>query len=242
MLADPRDSRSPAELIEEGELMVNVESRRAAASPIVLAATLGLAAACWAAAVWLMHGMDMGVATRPGPFGFFAAAWVTMMAAMMLPGAAPAVARRARMSGKALTAASFAGSYLAIWALVGVVAYALDRPHGSLAAGAVVIAAGAYELTPVKRHFRRRCREDSPSGLGFALCCAGSSIGLMAMLIALDVMSLFWMSVVAVLACAQKLLPDKAAIDVPLALAIAGLGLVIIVAPSLIPGLTPPMM
>jgi predicted metal-binding membrane protein len=221
--------------------MVNVESRRAAAPTLVLAATLGLAAACWAAAAWLMDGMDMGVATRPGSFGFFAAAWVTMMAAMMLPGAAPAVARHARVSGK-LRAAPFAGSYLAIWALAGVVAYALDRPHGSLAAGAVVIAAGAYELTPAKRHFRRRCREDAGSGLRFGLCCAGSSIGLMAMLVALDVMSLFWMSAVGVLACVQKLLPAKAAIDVPLALALIGLGLVIVVAPSLIPGLTPPMM
>ncbi len=222
--------------------MVNVESRRAAAPAIVLAATLGLAAACWAAAAWLMDGMDMGVATRPGSFGVFAAVWVTMMAAMMLPGASPAVARRARMSGTVRAALPFAGSYLAVWALAGVVAYALDRPHGSLAAGAVVIAAGAYELTPVKRDFRRRCREDASSGLVFGLCCAGSGIGLMAVLVALDVMSLLWMSVVAVLACAQKLLPAKAAIDVPLALAIVGLGLVIVFAPSLVPGLTPPTM
>jgi predicted metal-binding membrane protein len=221
--------------------MVNVEPRLAAGPAIVLAATLGLAAACWAAAAWLMDGMDMGVATRPGSFGFFAAAWVTMMAAMMLPGAAPAVARHARVGG-VRAAPPFAGSYLAIWALAGVVAYALDRPHGSLAAGAVVIAAGAYELTPVKRHFRRRCREDAGSGLGFGLCCVGSSIGLMAVLVALDVMSLFWMSVVAVLACAQKLLSAKAAIDVPLALAIVGLGLAIVFAPSLVPGLTPPTM
>jgi len=64
----------------------------------------------------------------------------------------------------------------------------------------------------------------------------------MAMFVALDVMSMFWMAVVAVLACAQKLLPAKAAIDVPLALAIAGLGLVIVVAPALIPGLMPPTM
>ena len=63
----------------------------------VLAATLGLAAACWAVAAWLMDGMDMGVATRPGPFGFFAAASVTMMAATMLPGAAPAIARHVRL-------------------------------------------------------------------------------------------------------------------------------------------------
>ncbi|HWN61397.1 MAG TPA: DUF2182 domain-containing protein, partial [Streptosporangiaceae bacterium] len=218
---------------------MNLESRRAAAPPIVLAATLGVAAACWAATAWLMDGMDMGIATRPGAFGFFAAAWVTMMAAMMLPGAAPAVARYARMTGKVRAALPFAGSYLAIWALAGVVAYALDRPHGSLAAGAVVIAAGAYEFTPVKRHFRRRCREDARSGLGFGLCCVGSTIGLMAMLVALDVMSLLWMSVVAVLACAQKVLPEKASVDVPLALAIVGLGLVILFAPAQIPGLTP---
>ena len=45
-----------------------------------------------------------------------------------------------------------------------------------------------------------------------------------------------------VVAVAQKLLPAKAAIDVPLALAIIGLGVLILIAPSLVPGLTPPMM
>src|SRR6185437_6153793 len=108
--------------------MVNVESRHVVATPIVLAATLGLAAACWAVAAWLMDGMDMGVATRPGAFWFFAAAWVTMMAAMMLPGAAPAVARHAHMSGTVRAALLFLASYMAIWALAGVMAYALDRP------------------------------------------------------------------------------------------------------------------
>jgi predicted metal-binding membrane protein len=219
--------------------MLNMESRRAVVPPIAVAATLGLAAACWAAAARLMDGMDMGIATRPGAFGFFALAWVTMMAAMMLPGAAPAIARHARMTGTMRAALLFTGAYLALWALAGVVAFALDRPHGAVAASVVVIAAGAYELTPVKRHFRRRCREEAGSGLGFGLCCAGSSVGLMAMLVALDVMSLFWMAVVAVLASAQKLLPAKTAIDVPVALAIVGLGLVIVLAPSAIPGLLP---
>src|SRR5579859_7441098 len=107
-----------------------------------------LAAACWAVTAWLMDGMDMGVATRPGAFGFFAATWVTMMAAMMLPGAAPAIARHARMRGAVPAATLFAGTYLAIWALAGVLAFALTRPHSSLVAGAVVIAAGCYELTP----------------------------------------------------------------------------------------------
>ncbi|MET8805182.1 DUF2182 domain-containing protein [Streptomyces sp. NPDC004546] len=221
---------------------MNVEIRHPASSAWVLGATLGLAAACWVAAVRLMQGMDMGVATRPGSFGFFAATWMTMMAAMMLPGAAPAVARHIRPVRGLRGAPLFAGAYLAVWALAGVVAYALVRPHGSAAAGAVVIIAGAYELTPVKRWFRRRCHEAAGSGLRFGLYCAGSSIGLMAMLVALGVMSVLWMSSVAVLATAQKLLPEKTAIDVPLALAIVGLGLVIVVAPSLVPGLTPPAM
>ena len=119
--------------------------------------------------------------------------------------------------------------------------YALYRPHGSVAAGAVVIAAGVYELTPLKQHFRRRCRESVRSGFGFGLCCVGSSIGLMLMLVALGVMSVTWMAVIAVLVLAQKLLPAKAAIDVPLALAIVGLGILIVIAPSSVPGLTPPM-
>jgi len=167
---------------------------------------------------------------------------VVMMAAMMLPGTAPAVLRRAQASGGVRAVPLFVGSYLAVWALVGVAVYALDRPHGSMAAGAVVVAAGVYELTPVKRHFRGRCRDSTGSGFGFGLCCAGSSIGLMGMLVALGVMSLSWMVVIAVLTSAQKLLPANAAIDVPLALAIAGLGVVIVIAPSQVPGLTPPMM
>jgi hypothetical protein len=54
-------------------------------------------------------------------------------------------------------------------------------------------------------------------------------------------MSLTWMTVIAVLVLAQKLLPAKAVIDVPVALAIVGLGLLIVIAPSSLPGLTPPM-
>jgi predicted metal-binding membrane protein len=159
---------------------------------------------------------------------------------MMLPGAVPAVWRHAHAHG-VRAVPLFVGSYLAVWTLVGVAVYALYQPHGSLAAGAVAIAAGVYELTPLKQHFRRRCRESIRSGFEFGLCCVGSSIGLMLMLVVLGVMSVTWMSVIAVLVLAQKLLPAKAAIDVPLALAIVGLGILIVLAPSSVPGLTPPM-
>jgi predicted metal-binding membrane protein len=213
----------------------------ATAETAALAFTLGLAAVCWVGAVRQMRGMDMGVATRLGSSGFFAAVWAAMMAAMMLPGAAPAVPRRARASARVRAVPLFAGAYLAVWALVGVAVYAVDRPHGPLAVGAVTIAAGVYELTPLKRHFRRRCRDSVRSGLGFGLCCVGSSIGLMLLAVALGVMSVTWMAVVTVLVLAQKLLPVKAAIDVPLALAITGLGILVVVAPSSVPGLLPPM-
>jgi predicted metal-binding membrane protein len=206
-----------------------------------LTATLGLAAASWVVAVRQMNGMDMGVATGLGSFAFFVALWVSMMAAMMLPGAAPAVLRRAHASGGVRAVPLFVGSYLAVWTLVGVAVYAAYRPHGSLAAGAVAIAAGGYEVMPLKQHFRRRCRENVQSGFQFGLSCVGSSIGLMLLLVALGVMSVTWMSVIAVLVLAQKLLPPSAAIDVPLALAIVGLGILIVLAPWSVPGLTPPM-
>lgn len=207
---------------------------------VALTAALGLGAIAWIVAVLRMQGMDMGVATRLGSFGSFIAIWVTMMAAMMLPGAAPAVVRRAHASGLR-DVPLFVGSYLGVWALAGMALYALYRPHGSTAAGAVVVVAGVYELTPLKRHFRQCCRDRTLSGFGFGLDCVGSSIGLMAMLVAVGVMSVAWMSVIAVLALAQKLLPLNTAIDVPLALAIVGLGVLIVIVPSLVPGLVPTM-
>jgi predicted metal-binding membrane protein len=216
-------------------------SARTAAAAAALTATLGFAGASWVVAVRQMNGMDMGTATELGSFTFFVAVWVSMMAAMMLPAATPAVVRRARASGRVRAGLLFVGSYLAVWTLVGIVVYALYSPHGTFVAGAVAIAAGIYEFTPFKQHCRRRCRESVRSGFQFGRYCVGSSIGLMLMLVALGVMSVTWMSVIAVVVLAQKLLPSKAAIDVPLALAMVGLGILIVLAPSSVPGLMPPM-
>jgi predicted metal-binding membrane protein len=207
----------------------------------MLAAMLGVAAGCWAVAIWRMNGMDMGAATVLGSFGSFVGLWVPMMAAMMLPGAVPAVLRLTDGSARVGRAASFLGSYVAVWALVGVVVYVLYRPHATSVAGTVVLAAGVYELTPVKGHCRRRCRESVGSGFGFGTNCVGSSIGLMAMMAALGVMSVTWMAVIAVVVLGQKLVGARRVIDIPLALAILAFGVLIIVDPSSVPGLTPPM-
>lgn len=206
----------------------------------VVAATLGLAGAAWAASIQMMNGMDNGPATRLGSFGAFIAAWAVMMTAMMLPGAVLAVARRAQDDGLS-AAARFVVAYAIVWILAGALVYLLYRPHGTLAAGIAVVAAGLYELTPVKRQFRRRGRDCPRSGIWFGLCCAGSTAGLMGMLAALGIMSIPWMAVTGALALVQKLLPARAALDLPVALAIIALGCWISLAPVSVPGLIPSM-
>lgn len=204
-------------------------------------AVLGLAAGAWVVALQQMNGMDMGVATELGSFQSFMALWVPMMAAMMLPGAVPAVSRIAHFDDSPRAVPLFLALYLAVWALVGATVYPLYRPHGATAAGAIVIVAGVYELTRFKQECRRRCRESVGSGFHFGLHCVGSSIGLMLMLIAIGVMSVPWMTVIAGLVLVQKLLPPKISVDLPLALAIIGLGVLILIAPSMVPGLLPAM-
>jgi predicted metal-binding membrane protein len=188
---------------------------------IALAATLMLAAASWVVVIRQTNGMDMGVATELGSFASFIGYWVPMMTAMMLPGAAPTVLRRGRVQSMPL----FVGSYLAVWTLVGLAVYAVYRPHGSFAAGALTVTAGLYELTWFKRACRRRCQGQVRSGFEFGLVCVGSSIGLMVMLVALGVMSITWMSLIAALVLAQKLLPEHRVVDVPVAVAIVAAGI-----------------
>jgi predicted metal-binding membrane protein len=190
---------------------------------IALAATLMLAAASWVVVIRQTNGMDMGVSTELGSFESFIGYWVPMMTAMMLPGVAPAVLRRGRVQLMPL----FVGSYLAVWTLVGLAVYAVYRPHGTVAAGALTVAAGLYELTWFKRACRRRCKEPIRSGFEFGIICVGSSIGLMLMLVALGVMSITWMSLIAALVLAQKLLPEHRTVDVPVALAIVALGIAV---------------
>ena len=123
---------------------------------------------------------------------------------MMRPGALPAIVRSARARHGALVAPLFAGSYLVVWTAVGLAIYALYRPPATGVAVALVAAAVLYELTPLKRVCRRRCREEQRSGVRFGGWCVGSSLGLMAVLVALDPMSLPLMCAVGAIALIQK--------------------------------------
>ena len=213
-------------------------SPRSTATATALSITIALTAGCWVVALKCMRGMDDGAATALGPFAAFSVVWVSMMAAMMLPGALPGIVRRARTAGGGAVP-RFVVSYLLVWSAAGLVVFALYRPHSTVVAGAMVMLAGLYELTPVKQHFRGRCRASLGSGFEFGLCCVGSSGGLMLLLLALGPMSAFWMVVVTVLGLAQKWLPARAVLDVPLALAITGFGILVILAPAALTGVLP---
>jgi predicted metal-binding membrane protein len=193
----------------------------------VAALTLILAGASWIVAVQRMEGMDMGVATELGSLWFFFAVWILMMAAMMLPGTVPAL-RRLVGSASNARVLRFPASYLAVWTLIGFLVYAVYRPHGTTTAALITVAAGLYEVTPLKRVCRRRCRETLRSGFAFGAYCLGSSIGWMAMLLALGPMSVTWMAIVALIVSFQKLAPPAPVLDGLLALGMCGLGIALV--------------
>ena len=138
-----------------------------------------------------------------GSFPSFLASWA-VMTATMLPTAVPAAARYAQ--GRVAAGLSFALSYLAVWGFAGIAVFVLCGPHGALAPGATTIAAGIYVLSPLKRYFRRRCRESTASGLDVGFDCVGSCLGLMLAAMALGVTSVAGMSVVALLVVGHRLL------------------------------------
>ncbi len=239
MLCERQEFRRPR---AEARVLVVTATERAWL-PWSSSATLGLGAAGWIVSLERMHGMDMGAATRLGSLSNFLSVWIAMMAAMMLPGTAPLVKRMIGTGGRVGDISRCLAGYLGIWAVLGVAVYAAYRPHGTAAAGALTVAAGAYELTPMKRRFREKYQYHrmSSSGLELAFCCAGSSLGLMLMLLALGVMSVTWMAVISAVVLLQKLSRPRAAVDVPVAIAIVALGIAVLAVPSALPSVISPM-
>jgi predicted metal-binding membrane protein len=208
---------------------------------LAVVATVAVAAAGWIVTIQRMGGMDMGVATRLGSLSSFISVWVPMMAAMMLPGTAPLAGRIVGAGGRMVELSRYLLGYLAVWAALGVGVYAVYRPHSTAVAGALTLAAGGYELTPVKRRYRQAGREQLSSGWRMGLCCAVSSAGLMLVMLALGVMSVTWMAAVAAVVLLQKLSRPRKVVDVGVAMAIVALGIAVLIAPSSVPGLSSPM-
>jgi len=177
-------------------------------------------------------------------------------------------AERARRAQTYVPTWIFAASYFLVWTIYGLAAYALYRGiraldlgflawnrQGPYVAGALVALAGLYELTPLKSVCLRHCRSPMHLVLGgwrdgiagavrmgaeHGAYCVGCCWGLMVVLFALGVMSLFWMAVVAALIFAQKVLPFDARLTRLLAVALVAFGIWIAAAPGTVPGLTQP--
>ena len=137
-----------------------------------------LAGIGWWWTVDQMSGMDNGPWTELGTLGWFLGVWVVMMAAMMFPSVSPTVALYARMASaqSGVRPLLFAVGYLVTWTAAGalafVVAFAGGRAAGDVlswdragrwVAGATLIVAAVYELTPMKDACLGKCR--SPLGL-----------------------------------------------------------------------------
>jgi len=236
----------------------------------LIALLLALAAVAWWSTAARMRGMDEGPGTDLGALAWFLGVWIVMMAAMMLPSVAPTVALYARMTRRRSPAAplAFTAGYFVTWGTAGLLAYgafalgrtllgdALAWDHaGRWAAGGTVALAVVYELTPLKDVCLAKCR----SPLGFLLgtwrdgvrgalamgtrhgaWCVGCCWALMAALFALGAMSLAWMAFVAALIALEKTLPWSRVATAGTAVLLLALGVLLVVAPDAVPGLTVP--
>jgi predicted metal-binding membrane protein len=149
----------------------------------LLGALLALTVAAWLVTGNRMGSMESMPGMELGSLGFYVTVWVVMMAAMMLPSAAPTVLTYDRLRGDHRTSgrgapadatALFLGGYLLVWTAAGLLAYALfelvrsldpqflawDEAGRYVTAG-VIIAAVAYQLTPAKRASLHKCRSPS---------------------------------------------------------------------------------
>jgi len=224
---------------------------------IVGAGVLLVAALAWwytVDAARQMGGVTMHMG-RPDPNAWSSASllplfvmWVVMMVAMMLPSATSmiltfaAVARNRRQHQRPyVPVAVFASGYLAVWggfsAVAAVAQWLLHREallsptmvsSSALLGGVLLLLAGIFQFTPLKRSCLTHCRAPLEfitghwregwggafvMGLEHGLFCIGCCWALMALLFVLGVMNLLWIAVLTVLVGLEKILPRRAFIS-----------------------------
>lgn len=178
--------------------------------------------------------MPAGPATVPDAL-LFAIMWGVMMAAMMLPSALPMIGLYGlvRRGQRAIPTWAFAATYLVVWLLLGVPVYAASVGVAAVAGSemavwlpyalaAVLVGAGAYQFSAIKRVCLKNCqgplgfvmerwhasyRATLRLGLAHAAYCVGCCWGLMVILVAAGAMSLPWVLLIAAVVFAEKLLP-----------------------------------
>src|ERR1700686_4336541 len=155
--------------------------------------------------------------------------------------------------------------YFAAWTAFGLAAYLIDHlirslelawlawdREGPMAAGVAIAAAGLFQLTPLKRVCLTHCRSPLDfflgswregaggalrMGLHHGLLCVGCCWGLMLVLFAVGVMSLFWMALIAVLIFVEKVFRVGPRLAPVFGAVLMAWGLWIAIAPTTVPGL-----
>jgi predicted metal-binding membrane protein len=193
-----------------------------------------------------MSGMPMAEqqpAWTPSYAALVLSMWAVMMTAMMLPSAAPMILlystlanRRKPKSNPAAGAGVFGLGYIVIWSAFSLAAvtlqYGLDQAQllspvmsvtNRLVAGAVLIAAGVYQWTPLKQACLRRCRSPLEflatewregrvgalkMGLRHGTYCLGCCWMLMLLLFVGGIMNVAWIAAVAAFVLIEKVSPS----------------------------------
>jgi predicted metal-binding membrane protein len=225
---------------------------------------LVLAAFGWAGLAWLAIDMSHPLARLTMPVSphwrasnllAILAMWAVMMAAMMLPSALPMVqafTSLCQRNGQPARARQFVFAYLLVWSLFSVAATAGQWTFQAMGwvnpmlvstsvtlSSALLIVAGAYQFTPLKRICLARCR--TPMGFligewrggrfgGFVmgwrhgLFCLGCCWALMALLFVGGVMNLAWIAALSIVVAVEKTMPGGERIAMLLGLALLGAG------------------
>ena len=191
------------------------------------------------------------VSMRPQPWdvNYFVATlvmWVVMMIGMMVPSVAPTVLlfialqrqSHAEANRSYLPSGLFLGGYLATWtafslaatiAQWGLSSAALLSPAmegtSSVLGGLLFIAAGIYQLTPLKSACLRQCRAPADflvhrrrsgtfgpflMGVEHGMYCTGCCWVLMALLFTFGVMNLLWVALITIFVLVEKVAPSGA--------------------------------
>ena len=244
---------------------------------VILGLLLALAAAAWALLAWQGADANMGTAMASPTMGLraplFLAIWVVMMVAMMFPTAAPMIltfhrvqATKRRNGAAFVSTWVFVAGYMLVWTLAGVAAYAATLAAEAVAVraalslgtaarigGAILVAAGLYQLTPLKDLCLSKCRtpitfimtswRDGAAGalrmgLVHGFYCLGCCWLLFAILFPLGIMNIAVMAAVTLVVFAEKALPLGRPVSRATAAALMAYGTVVVSAPQLLPTFT----
>jgi len=241
---------------------------------IILGLLLTGAAVAWAVLVWQSTDANMDLTTASSAMGMrgpvFLAIWVVMIVAMMFPTAAPVIltfqkvqADKRQRGDAFVSTCVFVAAYTLVWSLAGVAAYvgalaveavaarsALSSATAARIGGVVVVAAGIYQLMPLKDLCLSKCRtpiafittswRDGAAGafrmgLLYGAYCLGCCWLLFVILFPLGIMNVGAMAAVTLIIFAEKTLPWPRIAPYAAAFALVLYGALVIVSPQLLP-------